>query len=85
MLLFVTIMVAAELTVFTGIEPKLMELGETPTPARTVAGKSRELTTNRHTHRVLFIPWQSFVFVSGALSDGEEGVPSRCSDISATA
>jgi len=49
--------VAAELTVFTGTEPKLMELGETPTPARTVAGKSRELTTNRHTHRVLFIPW----------------------------
>ena len=59
MLLLVITIVAVELTVFTETEPKLIELGETPTPARIAAGKSIgpkiDNPTKRHTRSALLI------------------------------
>jgi len=63
LLVLVITIVAAELTVFTETEPKLIELGETPTPARIAAGKNIgpkiDKPTSRHTRSVLFISRQS--------------------------
>ena len=74
MLLFVTVMVAAELTAFTDTEPKRRELGATPTFAAIVTGKNSGLATNnpanRHTRRAMFIPWQPLLLAFERVSDG---------------
>jgi hypothetical protein len=76
-------MVALELTVFTEREPKLIELGKTPNPARVAAGKNigpkNDNPTNRHTRSALFIPWQSLSLSSERVLDSEGG-PSGCSE-----
>ena len=64
--LFVTVTAIAELVVLTGTDPKLSELGLTPTPAWTGAGKSIVLMpiipTTRHTNSVLRKCTPTFVF-----------------------
>ena len=67
---FVTTKVIAALFVLTATEPKLSELGATPTAAWTGGGKTsvpaRKNATNKHTNSVLFMKWQPFVVFSGA-------------------
>src|ERR1700751_2667843 len=69
-LLLVTTTLAAELDVFTVTDPKLREVGLTPTPARTGIGKNIEATKSNPrdgcASRVLRIRRPSFVFDSGA-------------------
>ncbi len=68
--LLVTTTVAAELGVFTVTDPKLSEVGFTPTPAWIGIGKNTTPTKSnprqRHTSRVLCMRGQSFVFNSRA-------------------
>ncbi len=65
-LLFVTTTVAAALFVFTLTDPKLSELGETPTVACTGTGHATNPAkinpTTQHTNSVLFMDRQPFVF-----------------------
>jgi hypothetical protein len=65
-LLLVTTTLAAELDVFTVTDPKLREVGLTPTPARTGRGKKTEAAKSNprdgYASRVLCICGRSFVF-----------------------
>jgi hypothetical protein len=77
--LFVITTVAAALTEFTVVDPKLNEDGLTPTPAW--AGKANNIAIaiiiprDRRTNRVLCIRSQSFVFDLWASREREGGVP----------
>src|SRR5208337_3089233 len=73
-LLLVTTRVSAALCVFTATDPKLSELGETPTVACTGTGHTTNPAkinpTTKHTNSVLFMDRQPFVFF---LERGEGG------------
>jgi hypothetical protein len=64
---FVTTTVTPALFVFTATDPKLSELGATPTAASAGMGLNakaiKDIPRHRHTNSVLFMSEQSFVFL----------------------